>query len=95
MTPEREARLLAAVHSGDADRLRAMMRPTDLTDLLDERDEARAEARNALAKLEGAEKAVLTVLGAVCEIALCRGDRHTTACAELRARITRLREEQE
>jgi len=95
MTPEREERLLAALHSGDPARLRALLRPTDFTDLLEERDEARAEAKNARAKLKYADDTVLMVLGAICEIALCRSDTiHTTACVEMRQRIAKLRENQ-
>ena len=92
MTPEREERLLAALHSGDPARLRALLRPTDFTDLMEERDEARAEAKNARTKLVDAEKTVLGVLGAICEIALCRGDTiHTTACVEMRQRLAKIR----
>lgn len=93
MTPEREERLLAAIHSGDPDRLRKMLRPTDFTDLMEQRDEARAEARNARVKLADAEQTVLRVLGAICEIALCRGDNiHTTACVEMRQRLAKIKE---
>jgi hypothetical protein len=93
MTPEREQKLLAAIHSGDPAMLRSVMRPSDLTDLMEERDEARAEAKNARTKLVDAEKTVLGVLGAICEIALCRGDTiHTTACVEMRQRLAKVRE---
>lgn len=92
MTPEREDRLLAAIHSGDPDRLRNLMRTTDLTDLIEQRDEAKAEALNARTKLVDAEQTVLRVLGAICEIALCRSDTiHTTACVEMRQRLAKIR----
>lgn len=93
MTPEREDRLLAAVRAGDPEQLRKLLRPTDFTDLLEQRDEARAEARNARAKLAGAEATVAWVIAAICEIALCRGgDMHTTACVEMRQRLAKVRE---
>jgi len=93
VTPERRERLRNAVHGGDPTTLRALMRTTDIGDLLEEADEARAEAENARRLAAGADQTVLMVLGAICEIALCRDEMHTTACMEMRERITKLRKD--
>ena len=93
MTPERRERLRNAIHGGDPAALRALMRTTDIGDLLDEADEARAEAANARQEAAGADQTVLMVLGAICEIALCRDEMHTTACVEMRERIIKLRKD--